>query len=105
MPLENILVLCVPLAPHVIHTQKMYLHATQWHTKSIKSDGIPGIFPKRNLLYFICPISQTKYVNYMKCYSVCVISTNKYSSLEYYGTIGDINVYLLIQSYRASIKL
>lgn len=27
-----------------------------------------------------------------------IISTNKYSSLEYYGTIGAINVYLLIQS-------
>jgi hypothetical protein len=32
MSLENILVPCVPLAPHVKH--KKYLYATQWHTRN-----------------------------------------------------------------------
>jgi hypothetical protein len=46
MPLEIILVPCMPLAPHVIDTKKytyMPLSGTQGMT--IKSDGIPGIFP------------------------------------------------------------
>jgi hypothetical protein len=46
MSSENILVTCVPLTPHVIHTEKytyMPLSGTQGMT--IKSDGIPGIFP------------------------------------------------------------
>jgi hypothetical protein len=33
MSSENILVTCVPLASHIIHT-KIYLYVTQWHTKN-----------------------------------------------------------------------
>jgi hypothetical protein len=50
MPLENMLVPFVSLAPHVIDTKKctyMPLNGTQG--MSIKSDGIPGIFPIANI--------------------------------------------------------
>jgi hypothetical protein len=46
MPLENILVPCMPLAPHVIDTKKYtYMPLSGTQGMSIKSDGIPGIFP------------------------------------------------------------
>jgi hypothetical protein len=45
MPLENILVPCMPLAPHVIDTKKCtYMPLSGTQGMSIKSDGIPGIF-------------------------------------------------------------
>jgi hypothetical protein len=34
MPSENILVPYMPLTPHVIHTKKCTLYATQWHTSN-----------------------------------------------------------------------
>jgi hypothetical protein len=49
MPLENILVPCVPLVSHVIDTKKYtYMPLSGTRGMSIKSDGIPGIFPKTN---------------------------------------------------------
>jgi hypothetical protein len=46
MPLENILVPCMPLAPHVINTKKYtYMPLSGTQGMSIKSDDIPGIFP------------------------------------------------------------
>jgi hypothetical protein len=48
MPSENILVPCLPLAPHVIHKKKTYMPLSGTQEMSIKSDGIPGIFPRRN---------------------------------------------------------
>jgi hypothetical protein len=45
MPLENILIPCMPLAPHVIDTKKYtYMPLSGTQGISIKSDGIPGIF-------------------------------------------------------------
>jgi hypothetical protein len=45
MPLENILIPCMPLAPHVIDTKKYtYMPLSGTQGMSIKSDGIPGIF-------------------------------------------------------------
>jgi hypothetical protein len=45
MPLENILVPCMPLAPHVIDTKKYtYMSLSGTQGMSIKSDGISGIF-------------------------------------------------------------
>jgi Ribonuclease G/E len=45
MPLENILISCMPLAPHVIDTKKYtYMPLSGTQGMSIKSDGIPGIF-------------------------------------------------------------
>jgi hypothetical protein len=47
MPSENILVPCVPLAPHVIHTKKCtYMPLSGTQEMGIKSNGIPEIFPK-----------------------------------------------------------
>jgi hypothetical protein len=47
MPLENILIPCMPLAPHVIDTKKYtYMPLSGTQGMSIKSDGIPGIFSK-----------------------------------------------------------
>jgi hypothetical protein len=41
MPLENIFILGVPLAPHVIHTQKItYMPLSGTKGMSIKSGGI-----------------------------------------------------------------
>jgi hypothetical protein len=46
MPSENILVTCVPLVPYVIHTKKyIYMPLSGTQGMSIKSDGIPEIFP------------------------------------------------------------
>jgi hypothetical protein len=51
MPLENILVPCMPLAPHVIDTKKYtYMSLSGTQGMSIKSDDIPGIFPKFMML-------------------------------------------------------
>jgi hypothetical protein len=45
MPLENILIPCIPLAPHVIDTKKYtYMPLSGTQGMSIKYDGIPGIF-------------------------------------------------------------
>jgi hypothetical protein len=45
MPLENILIPCMPLTPHVIDTKKYtYMSLSGTQGMSIKSDGIPGIF-------------------------------------------------------------
>jgi hypothetical protein len=45
MPLENILIPCMPLAPHVIDTKNYtYMPLSGIQGMSIKSDGIPGIF-------------------------------------------------------------
>jgi hypothetical protein len=45
MPLENILIPCMPLAPHVIDTKNYtYMPLSGTQGMSIKSDGIPGIF-------------------------------------------------------------
>jgi hypothetical protein len=45
MPLENILIPCMSLAPHVIDTKKYtYMPLSGTQGMSIKSDGIPGIF-------------------------------------------------------------
>jgi hypothetical protein len=45
MPLKNILIPCMPLAPHVIDTKKYtYMPLSGTQGMSIKSDGIPGIF-------------------------------------------------------------
>jgi hypothetical protein len=51
MPLENILISCMPLAPHVIDTKKYtYMPLSGTQGMSIKSDGIPGIFSSNNIL-------------------------------------------------------
>jgi hypothetical protein len=43
--LENILIPCMPLAPHVIDTKKYtYMPLSGTQGMSVKSDGIPGIF-------------------------------------------------------------
>jgi hypothetical protein len=58
MPLKNILIPCMPLAPHVIDTKKYtYMPLSGTQGMSIKSDGIPGIFslffmPATLILYF-----------------------------------------------------
>jgi hypothetical protein len=45
MPLENILIPCMSLAPHVIDTKNYtYMPLSGTQGMSIKSDGIPGIF-------------------------------------------------------------
>jgi hypothetical protein len=45
MPLENILIPCMPLTPHVIDTKKYtYMPLSGTQGMSIKSDGIPEIF-------------------------------------------------------------
>jgi hypothetical protein len=47
MPLENILIPCMPLAPHVIDTKNYtYMPLSGTQGMSIKSDGIPGIFSR-----------------------------------------------------------
>jgi hypothetical protein len=47
MPLENILISYIPLAPHVIDTKKYtYMPLSGTQGISIKSDGIPGIFSR-----------------------------------------------------------
>jgi hypothetical protein len=82
MPLENILISCMPLAPHVIDTKKYtYMPLSGTQGMSIKSDGIPGIFS--NLYIYICLIWKTMSSNLLsvhpnicklKCYqkrSIC----------------------------------
>jgi hypothetical protein len=47
MPSKNILVTYMPLTPHVIHTKKYtYMPFSGTQGMGIKSDGIPGIFPR-----------------------------------------------------------
>jgi hypothetical protein len=48
MQLENILIPCMPLAPHVIDTKKYtYMPLSGTQGMSIKFDGIPGIFSRK----------------------------------------------------------
>jgi hypothetical protein len=65
MPLENILVSCMPLAPHVIDTKKYtYMSLNGTKGMSIKSDGIPGIFPRYGDGQFLDHVSTIYYLHY-----------------------------------------
>jgi hypothetical protein len=55
MPLENILIPCMPLVPHVIDTKKYtYMPLSGTQGMSIKSDGAGGWI--RNFLQFLSEI-------------------------------------------------
>jgi hypothetical protein len=61
MPLENILIPCMPLAPHVIDTKKYtYMPLSGTQGIIIKSDGIRGIFSC--LLYWLGVNTKTIFV-------------------------------------------
>jgi hypothetical protein len=69
MPLENILIPCMPLAPHVIDTKKYtYMPLSGTQGMSIKSDGIPGIFsffsPKAQKMVCMQNFMHRKKLNY-----------------------------------------